>query len=91
MIKFPTIGYHGTAWANVPSILLLGLRLSNHPICGTIWVARTPEDAAGSGPAIFKVNFKGIKGGWFDDCGVMWQAHLFEPIPTSRLRLIRRR
>ena len=92
-VGLPRIGYHGTTWANVPSILKDGLRLSNHPIQGTIWVARTPEEAALSGgPAVFEVDFEGIKGGWFDDFetgeDAIWQGHLFEPIPPDRLRLI---
>lgn len=91
MIKLPTIGYHGTAWANVPGILRHGLRFPEPSFgnCGdTIWVASKPEYAASSGPAIFEVNFEGIKGGWYPDEPEMWQAHLFEPIPPDRLRLI---
>jgi len=83
------IGYHGTAWANVADILRHGLHLSDHPTCGTIWLARTILQAACSGgPAVFEVDFEGIEGGWYPDELKVWQAHLFEPIPPSRLRLV---
>ena len=84
-------GYHGTAWENVESILQYGLRFPKPSLgnCGeTIWVASDPEGAASSGPAIFEVNFEGVKGGWFDDSPEVWQAHLFEEIPPERLRLL---
>jgi len=87
--ELPCIGYHGTAWANVPSILQHGLRLSDHPECGTIWVARTVLQAVcGGGPAVFEVDFDGIEGGWYPDELKIWQAHLFESIIPERLRLM---
>lgn len=83
----PTRGFHGTLPENVPSILKEGLRLGGDA-SGTIWVARDEDEAARYGGAIFEVDFTGIKGGWFDDPEV-WQAHLFEPIPPDRLRLVK--
>lgn len=90
-MQLPSVGYHGTPERNVASILRHGLRFPK-PSLGnagtTIWVARTPGQAAHSGPAIFAVNFEGIKGGWFDDSPEVWQAHLFEEVPPERLRLL---
>lgn len=90
-VMVDSIGYHGTAEENVSGILKEGLRFPE-PSLGnggdTIWVARTLQGAFHSGPAVFEVNFEGLKGGWFEDYGEPWQAHIFEEVPPSRLRLM---
>jgi len=86
-----TTGYHGTSPKNVSRILTEGLRFPKPSFgnCGeTIWLALQIEGARSSGSCIFEVDFEGLRGGWYDDSPVIWQAHIFEEIPPERLKLV---